>query len=140
MKYLILFVSLMMMSCNNSKNINTSTKDMNIVGNYKVIFMAEMVDLDVASKNITINFNADGKLNGNNSCNNYGGDYKKDKNKLSFGMMMSTRKFCRENAKIETAFMRNLTEADSYKIEDDVLILLQGNTQKIKAKKVSKTE
>ena len=53
---------------------------------------------------------------------------------------MSTRIFCKQNAKIETTFMRNLTEIDSFKIHKDVLILLRGNTQVIEAKKFSKKE
>ena len=138
MKYLMFFISLIMVSCNNSKSTSNSSKDINLVGNYEVVFMAEIED--VATKNITINFNTDGKVNGNNSCNNYGGDYKTDKNELSFGMMMSTRKFCQEKAEIETIFMRNLTEVDGFEIKEDVLILLRGNTHVIEAKKVSTKE
>ena len=51
-------------------------------------------------------------------------------------MMKSTRKFCQENAEIETTFMQNLTEVDSFKIHKDVLILLRGETQVIEAKRV----
>ena len=54
--------------------------------------------------------------------------------------MMSTKMFCQENAKIESAFMSNLTDVDGFKIHEDVLILLRGNTQVINAKKVSKKE
>lgn len=140
MKYLILFFSVIIVSCNNSKSTNNSLKDFDPVGDYEVIFMAEIEDEGIADKNITINFKADGKVNGNNSCNNYGGDYKVDNNKLSFGMMMSTRKFCQETAEIETTFMRNLTEVDSFKIQEEVLILLRGNTHVIEAKKVLKKE
>ena len=53
---------------------------------------------------------------------------------------MSTRKFCQETAEIETTFMRNLTEVDSFKIQEEVLILLRGNTHVIEAKKVSEKE
>ena len=129
-----------MVSCNNSKSTSKSSKDIGLVGNYEVIFMAEIEDEGIADKNITIIFNADGKVNGNNGCNNYGGDYKVENNKLSFGMMMSTRKFCQETAEIETTFMRNLTEVDSFKIQEEVLILLRGNTHVIEAKKVSEKE
>ena len=116
--------------------MNYSYEKSDLVGNYEVIFVAEIEDEDIADKNITISFNEDGKVNGNNSCNNYGGNYHVNKNKLSFGMMKSTRKFCQENAEIETTFMQNLTEVDSFKIHKDVLILLRGETQVIEAKRV----
>lgn len=140
MKYLVLLLSLALVSCNNSKNMSNSSKDINLVGNYEVFFISEIENEDVFAKKITINFNVDGKVNGNNSCNNYGGEYKIDDNKLSFGMMMSTRKFCKQNAKIETTFMRNLTEVDSFEIKEDVLILLRGNIRVIEAKKASTKE
>ncbi len=137
MRYVILFFSVILFSCNNSKkSMNYSYEKSDLVGNYEVIFVAEIEDEDIADKNITISFNEDGKVNGNNSCNNYGGNYNVNKNKLSFGMMKSTRKFCQENAEIETTFMRNLTEVDSFKIHKDVLILLRGKTHVIEAKKV----
>ena len=129
-----------MVSCNNSKSRNDSSKGNNLVGNYKVIFIAEIEDGGIADKNMTINFKADGKVNGNNSCNNYGGDYKVDNGKLSFGLMMYTRKFCQETAEMETTFMRNLTEVDNFKIQEEVLILRRGNTHVIEAKKVSEKE
>ena len=128
----------MMVSCNNSKSTSNQSKEVNIVGNYEVIFVADIEY--VVNKNITINFSSGGKVSGNNSCNNYGGDYKVENNKLSLGMMMSTRKFCQETAEIETTFMRNLTEVDNFKIQEGVLILLRGNTHVIEAKKVSEKE
>lgn len=137
MRYLVLFFSLIMISCNNSKSADNSLKDFDLVGNYEVISMAEIEDEVIADKNLSINFKADGKVNGNNSCNNYGGDYKVEQNKLSFGMMMSTRRFCQETAEIEATFMQNLTEVDGFKIQEQVLILLRGNTHVIEAKKVS---
>ena len=137
MRYSVLFFAVILFSCNNSKkSMNYSYEKSDLVGNYEVIFVAEIEDEDIADKNITISFNEDGKVNGNNSCNNYGGNYNVDKNKLSFGMMKSTRKFCQENAEIESTFMRNLNEVDSFKIHKDVLILLRGKTQVIEAKKV----
>ena len=129
-----------MVSCNNSKSMSDSFKGNKLVGNYEVIFMTEIEDEGIADKNITISFNSDGKVNGNNSCNNYGGEYRVAHDTLSFNMIMSTRKFCKQNAKIETTFMRNLSEVDNYKIDEDVLILLLGNTQLIEAKKVSEKE
>ena len=138
MKYFLIFFSLLVASCNNSKNISNSSKDVNLVGNYEVISMSEIEN--ISNKNITINFSADGKVNGNNSCNNYGGSYKVDDNKLSFGMMMSTKMFCQENTEIETIFMQNLSDVDGFKIHKDVLILLKRNTPIIEAKKVLKKE
>ena len=140
MKYLVLFWSLVIIACNHSESMSNSADKSNVIGSYKVTFIANNEVSNISDKNITINFNPDGKVNGNNSCNNYGGNYKIDKDKLSFGVMMSTKMFCQENAKIESAFMSNLTDVDGFKIHEDVLILLRGNTQVINAKKVSKKE
>ena len=140
MKYLVLFWSLVIIACNHPESMSNSADKSNVIGSYKVTFIANNEVSNISDKNITINFKPDGKVNGNNSCNNYGGNYKIDKDKLSFGVMMSTKMFCQENAKIESVFMSNLTDVDGFKIHEDVLILLRGNTQVIKAKKVSKKE
>lgn len=129
-----------MTSCNNSKNSSESSNETSIAGDYEVIFMAEIEDVDIKSKNISISFNEEGNVNGNNSCNNYGGDFKLENDKLSFDMMMTTRKICQENAEIETTCMRNLTEVDGYKIQEDVLVLLRGKTHVVEAKRILNTK
>lgn len=135
MKYFVLFFSIILLSCNNSKKMSNLHNQVDIVGNYKIVFTAEIDNKEIATKNITINFNSNGKVNGNNSCNNFSGSYTVDENKLSFGMLMQTKMFCQENTETESIFMRNLSEVDGFKIQKDMLILLRENTHLIEAKK-----
>ena len=50
MKYFVVFFSLIMVSCNNSKSMSNSSKDINQVGNYEVIFIAEYDDQGIAEE------------------------------------------------------------------------------------------
>ena len=71
---------------------------------------------------------SDGKsVKGFGGCNNFMGSYKVDGNKIEFGPMAGTRKFCKETMNIENAFMKVFAEANNYKIFGESLELYKDN-------------
>lgn len=61
-----------------------------------------------------------GKINGNNGCNNFGGNFQTpDKNTITIDNLFSTKMFCVETANLEMAFMEALHKATNYKFENN---------------------
>lgn len=74
----------------------------------------------------TMTFNtADGKVNGNSSCNNYNATFKMDGNKISFGPIMSTKMACEGNG--EAAFFSTLEKVSNYNINENTLTFIMGD-------------
>ncbi|VAX26479.1 hypothetical protein MNBD_IGNAVI01-1311 [hydrothermal vent metagenome] len=70
----------------------------------------------------------DGKaVKGFGGCNNFMGSYKVNGNKIEFGPMAGTRKFCKETMEIENAFMKVFSEANNYKIFGEQLELYHND-------------
>lgn len=73
-------------------------------------------------------FGTDGRVNGLNGCNRYGGTYTiEDNGKLTLGQMMSTKMFCPGEG--EGMFMKALHEANMVKVEKEKLVLLNGTKE-----------
>lgn len=71
----------------------------------------------------TITFNEDGSFNGTTDCNSYFGQYDKNKEKLNFDKMGSTKMYCHDSQ--ESTYINSLSEVDSYMFnEDGILVLL----------------
>lgn len=71
----------------------------------------------------SITFGLDGKLSITTDCNNSSGPYKRDNNKLEFGLLMSTHMYC--DGSQENDFIKSLTEVNSFFInENDQLVLM----------------
>ena len=64
-------------------------------------------------------------LNGNNGCNSYNGPFELKNGVLKIGDMMSTRMYC-EGVK-ESLFMTTLKMANTYRMEDNNLVLMLDN-------------
>ncbi len=60
-------------------------------------------------------------------CNQFSGNYNLEGKKLSLKNLATTRMFCQETMEIETRYLQALSETDSYKIEEHVLFLNQGD-------------
>lgn len=73
-------------------------------------------------------FGTDGRVNGGNGCNRYGGSYTLEASgKLTLGQMMSTKMFCPGSG--EDTFMKALHEANTAKVEKEKLVLLNGTKE-----------
>lgn len=75
---------------------------------------------------ITIKFET-GKITGYNSCNDYGGTYLANGSLLSISDLYSTKKFCVDVAELETRYMQNLRNAQSFRISGETLEIDCGN-------------
>ncbi|MFD2919371.1 META domain-containing protein [Terrimonas rubra] len=62
-------------------------------------------------------------VGGNGSCNNFGGSYTLDGNKLSVSKVFSTKMFCQDVQKTEDSFLRLLETATRYEIKGDHLTI-----------------
>ncbi len=70
----------------------------------------------------------DGKtIKGFGGCNNFMGSYKAEGNKIEFGPIAGTRKFCKETMEIENALMKVFSEVNNYKILGETLELYHNN-------------
>jgi putative lipoprotein len=79
------------------------------------------VDGTPALENVTatLTFDADGRLSGNASCNDYSGSYVIDGNSLTVGDTVSTLKACApEIGEQEAAVLQILSEATAYELVD----------------------
>lgn len=70
----------------------------------------------------TLMFGADGRVSGTTDCNTFAGSYKVMGDKLMFGELMGTKKFC--DASQEEVFTKAVVGSESYKIEEDGTLVL----------------
>lgn len=73
-------------------------------------------------KIITLELSSMGNVSGNAGCNNYGGTYTTSGKSIHFMNMYATEKAC-DNMEMETAYLKALGKADSYKISGGKLKL-----------------
>jgi heat shock protein HslJ len=70
-----------------------------------------------------LNFNwADKKVTGTTGCNTLSGKFETEKDKMTFGPVITTKKACTD-MKVETYITKFLTDAGSYKIDSTKLFL-----------------
>jgi len=67
------------------------------------------------------------RVSGNGGCNGFGGDYTLKGKTLKFGAMMSTMMYCEHGSQTEKAYLKALTQVNTYKTEDGKLYLLSGD-------------
>jgi heat shock protein HslJ len=72
----------------------------------------------------TLNFDSEG-LGGNASCNSFGGDYSREGDSLTIGMLFSTMMACEEPIMAqEFAYMATLEQVRSFAVSGNTLSLL----------------
>lgn len=77
--------------------------------------------------NAFINFDQEKKqVNGNGSCNSFGGSFEVIDNSIHFGQLASTRMYCEQVQKIETDFFAALSKVNRYEIKGNKLLMYQG--------------
>ena len=104
-----------------------------VLGSYSV---EELLSNDVSKKEYFISFDAE-KVSGFMGCNMYSGMYKLQNESISFGPMMSTRKYCENAMENETLWFKASTEVTSFKMENKT-ILLYNNENKLILKATKK--
>ena len=66
---------------------------------------------------------ADNRLSGSTGCNSIRSGYPLDGQSLTFGVVMTTKKYCRAGFETEQAFLSALKNARGYEIVGDTLVL-----------------
>ncbi len=82
----------------------------------------------IVAKKAFISFKtAEGRINGNGSCNSFGGKVTVDGNNLSFGNIFSTKMYCKDVQSIEDEFFRQLQKVTRYELKEKRLLLFEGD-------------
>ncbi|MGB3774977.1 MAG: META domain-containing protein [Leeuwenhoekiella sp.] len=80
----------------------------------------------VSEKDIRMNFNAEtGQINGKGVCNRFSGTYTVSGTKIKFSQAATTKMMCQEPA-LERDFFRSMNIVDRYTLENERLVLMQG--------------
>jgi heat shock protein HslJ len=75
-----------------------------------------------------IEFDVEGKMNGNVGCNGFGGDYSVDGNTLNFGAIMSTMMFCEGPVgEQELATLAALSESAAFAIDGNTMTITSAD-------------
>ena len=81
---------------------------------------------------ITLILKRDGTVSGNDSCNDYTGEYKTNGDQISFGALSSTMKACEASVmKQTTTYMQYLQECTSWHVADGILELTAKDGQHV---------
>lgn len=74
----------------------------------------------------TLRFGTDGEATGSGGCNQYGTSYSRDASSLKFGPISATKMACPAVMDLENAFFNALQSTRGYRVDDDRLMLLDG--------------
>jgi heat shock protein HslJ len=88
--------------------INSNSK---IVGKWGLVsYGAEVVTLALPDVDTYIQFDANGKFNGNVGCNSFGGNYNLNGDGISFNSIQSTEMYCNETWSQEETVLQVLSQ------------------------------
>ena len=91
----------------------------------------------VPGSEVSLRFDADGRVSGKGSCNRYGASYRVEKDRISFTPVMSTRMACAPPLMAqESLFFLILQKADRWTVDDGVLTITAADGSTIRAARV----
>ncbi len=97
-----------------------------LIGEWQVEDINQQGIID--SSHVTLNFTADGKVNGSSSCNRYFAEYKLTGESLSFSNAGSTRMACPTALmNQEQRFLKTLGNIKNFSFSPEGALILQGN-------------
>lgn len=111
--------SAFMMKKDSSKENNTlfstkwQLKKIHTTTGIEVISTAAFIKFDKAKKS----------AGGNGSCNNFGGSFTLDKNKISIQNIFSTKMYCEGVQQTEDVYFSLLQKVNNYVVKDKMLLL-----------------
>lgn len=129
MRFGILIVLGLLISCNSSKQSANEKADTNLElsGNYKVV---NLNGTDVANEGMELIFDTASKtLNATTSCNKLFGSYSLSGSQLSFGNMGATKMYCEGRMELEKEMMQGITAVNGVKLQEDGSIGLMNDSQ-----------
>jgi heat shock protein HslJ len=102
-----------------------------LTGTWKLVSYGSPGNLTPAAADVdtSVVFGEDGTISGNVGCNSFGGDYKVDGDKITFGPLSSTLMMCADTAIAdqETAVLNTLTEKVTFVIDGDTLTITSAD-------------
>lgn len=123
-KILILATLIFAISCTN----NTHSKELLAANEWKVI---SIIDSNEFSKHPWMRFDlTENKVNGNAGCNNFFGNIEVTDTSITFGTLGATKMMCLDMT-TEKAFFKALEKVTSFELENDVLVFLNKEGQRI---------
>lgn len=75
----------------------------------------------------SIEFDANGNLQGNVGCNGFGGEYTVDGNSITFGPIISTMMFCQDVAEQEAITLSVLQEKAGFELDGNTLTITSAD-------------
>jgi heat shock protein HslJ len=106
-------------------------------GKYEVTMLDGFDLKQIKKARPTLNF-AKGKVSGFNGCNSFSADALISNHTISVGLIMSTKRYCSEVAKLESGFMGLLRTVSTFEIKGDTLNLMKEGKVLISAQKAKK--
>lgn len=130
----VLLVMMVLLAACGSGNSSAS-----VVGTWKLVSYGSADKQTPAAEGVdtSIEFK-DGKLSGNVGCNSFGGDYKVDGDKITFGPVMSTMMAClNQSGDQEQGTLAVLQNTVKYAVSGDTLTITSadGKAEVVLAKK-----
>jgi len=129
----ILLFSIVLNGCGSTKQANTSANMKQTTneipnGSFYISKIGENVTL---SETLKLNFdNSTKKISGFSGCNTFSGNYKIDKNKISFTDLISTKKACSDDLNmIESSIHNFLKETNKFKLNNNQITFLKGKKE-----------
>lgn len=129
LKWPLLILSLIILSCSSKKNTQTSYENNELLlGSEWSLSSWTMDDQDYPMNNseeIVLSFDTSlSRVQGNNGCNQFFGDYSIQKDKLSIQNVGATKKYCgEESAKTEIDFINFIADCSIRTLKKEELIL-----------------
>lgn len=106
-----------------------------LTGTWKLVSYGDPANPTPAAPEVDtyVIFGEDGTISGNVGCNDFGGDYEVDGDKITFGSISSTLMMCADPAIAdqESAVLNTLTETVTFVIDGDTLTLTSANGRSV---------
>jgi heat shock protein HslJ len=121
--YLMMIAILMLAACGNANSAS-------IAGTWSLVSYGLPSSQTPAVPNVdtSIEFSSDGKFTGNVGCNGFGGNYKRDGDKITFSAIMSTLMACQDPIGTqESSVLKSLRDTASFALNGDTLTITSGD-------------
>lgn len=133
-----LFIVLLTVSCNSSKNAGSAKQDSNTMptlsGSYSIVSMNAK---SMAGNSMELIFNdSDNSIAGSSGCNKLFGKFNQQESQLSFEGFGATKMYCDGKMALEQEFFQGLSVVNAVAIEDDLILLKNGDAVLMTLKRI----
>lgn len=100
----------------------------NLVGEWRLVTFGPASSQKPAAGETSVNFGADGRLNGNVGCNSFGGEYKVKDGNIEFDHLFSTMMACEASIdEQERAVFATLTDTTTFNLTGDTMTITSAD-------------